>query len=251
MINTQTICITGASSGIGKALALNYAKANTILLLIGRDKTRLDKTAAACEQYGALVKTALIDVTHQLELNQWLLEQDKENPIDLLIANAGNSVSQLKEVIDNDLAVERKMIDTHFNGTLNTLHPIIERMKQREQGQLAIMSSMNALIPLSRSALYGAIKAGLLHYGLALRATLYRYNIGVSVICPGFVDSAITAKNNFPMPFKLSAATAANKISAGIDKNKAVVRFPWPYRFAIACFHCLPQAVKTRISAKI
>ena len=251
MINTHTICITGASSGIGKGLALHYARANTILILSGRNQQRLEQTAAECKKLGALVKTKIIDVTHTIELNQWLIEQDQDTPIDLLIANAGCSCAQLRDTMDDENRITQTMIDTHLTGTINTLKPIINTMKQRQSGQIAIMSSINALIPLGNSALYGALKAALLHYGLALRAELLRHNISVSVICPGFVDSALTKKNTFYMPLKLSAAHAAQLIQKGLKKKKAIIAFPWVIRAAIRVFHCLPQVIKCHVASRL
>ena len=115
---------------------------------------------------------------------------------------------------------------------------------------MVVMSSLNGMITLARSRIYGAVKAGLLHYGLALRADMKKHNVQVSVICPGWVTTPLTDKNSFKMPFKLPAAQAANKIASGLAKNKAKIIFPWQVYYAIKLTHLLPRFLQEWIHSR-
>ena len=249
-MNEKTIVITGASSGIGQSLALAYAQPEVQLLLTGRNAARLQQTVSDCQQQGAKVVSTCVDVTDQNTLAHWLLQQDQLTPIDLIIANAGCSSKQIENQHPDLLTLEKAMTQIHFIGTLNTLHPIVPRMQQRGHGQIALMSSMNAFFPLGRSRIYGALKAGLYHYGLAARAHYRQHGIQVNVICPGWVESALTDLNSFSMPFKLSGEQSACRILSGLKKNKAVIAFPWPLRLLAASYRCLPKAWQVQIGSR-
>ena len=247
----QTICITGASSGIGAALAIAYATPDSHLLLLGRDHYRLDSVKQQCENKGASVITHSIDITDRQSLENWLLQQDDKTPIDLLIANAGCSSSQLQsEKLESQFLLEQRLWNVHLNGTLNTIHPIIPRMQIRHKGQIVIMSSINGLIPTGSSAAYGAAKAALLHYGKSLRGQLKSSGIAVSVLCPGWIKTPLTDNNNFPMPFMLSAEKAAQYLFKKIARRNQCIIFPWPMRFLTWCYRILPTAIQQLITAK-
>ena len=248
--NPKTIVITGASSGIGAALAVAYAAPKKHLLLIARHQHRLEEVAQRCIAQGATVITQVIDVTHRAEMSVWLQAQDDCTPIDLVIANAGCSSTQLSEHYQDLCSIEAKLWEVHLQGTLYTIHPIVERMHQRKQGQVAIMSSLNAFVPTASSTSYGAAKSALLHYGLSLRGRLSKSNIHVSVICPGWVDSKLTRLNKHPMPMKLTSVKAAEIIIAKLQANKAVIAFPQPMRWVTRLYHCLPSFIRAYITAK-
>ncbi len=250
-MSKQTICITGASSGIGAALALGYAKPNTVLLLIARNKDRLNAVAAECEHNGATVIQGLIDVCDKDNLSAWLIDKDEQFPIDLLIVNAGLSTTQASKVSEGEFAAESMLVDVHLQGMLNTIFPLISRMQQRQSGQIALMSSMNAFIPIPRSCIYGAVKCAILHYGLALRTKLAENNIKVSVMCPGWVKTALTDANTYDMPFMMNADAAANILMDNIAKNKAIIAFPWQLKIALKILNWLPLFVREKISLKL
>ena len=179
MSTNKTICITGASSGIGEALALAYATPSTHLLLLGRNIERLTAVKQQCEAKGASTVTQSIDITTHSILKEWLIEQDTKTAIDLLIANAGCSSTQLTCSQTSQNNLEQQLWNIHLNGTLNTIHPLIPLMQQRQSGHIVIMSSINALIPTGSSAAYGAAKAALLHYGKSLQGKLATSHITV------------------------------------------------------------------------
>jgi short-subunit dehydrogenase len=219
----SSILITGASSGIGAALALSYAEAGTALFLSGRNQARLLEIAATCEQKGAHVQTQKLDVTDKDEMANWLQEVDAQNPLDLVIANAGIS----GEINAHNNITPRSIFATNVDGVLNTILPIIPNMICRQDGQIAVMSSLAGFRGLPSAPAYSASKAAVRSYGEALRGSLHKDGIKVSVICPGFVESRITDANSFYMPFLMKAPKAARIIKKGLAKDQARIAFPF------------------------
>ena len=247
---SKTICITGASSGIGEALAIAYSTSKTHLILLGRNCERLKVVQQRCESRGATVITQSIDITDQSKLDKWLVEQDTQTPIDLLIANAGCSSTQLQNLGSSQNDIEQQLWNIHLHGTLNTIHPLIPRMQKRRAGHIVIMSSINALIPTGSSAAYGAAKAALLHYGRSLQGKLATGKITVSVLCPGWIKTPLTEQNHFPMPFILSPEKAAMYIQKKLDKRSHCIIFPWPMRWLARCYQLLPSALQRAITQR-
>ncbi|MCM2343201.1 MAG: SDR family NAD(P)-dependent oxidoreductase [Alphaproteobacteria bacterium] len=237
----RTVLITGASSGIGAALAQYYAGGGITLYLTGRDEERLTAVADLCRLRGARVETCLIDVRDQVALTQWLGEADERSPIDLVIANAGISGGTGDQDL-SWLAGERAIFEVNLMGTLNTILPLIPRMIPRRQGQIALVSSLASFNGWPGAPAYSASKAGVRMYGEALRGSLARYGIGVSVICPGFINSPMTAVNGYRMPLLMPVDRAAQIMALGLSKNKARITFPWPTALVSMTLGLLPPA---------
>ncbi|OGO90879.1 MAG: hypothetical protein A3F10_02560 [Coxiella sp. RIFCSPHIGHO2_12_FULL_42_15] len=252
-MNKKTICITGASSGIGAALAKYYAAEKQRLFLIARHQDRLNQLAHECRQQGAEVSVGIIDVSDADAMAVWLNEQQNQFPIDLLIINAGISTTQAFQTTKNVFQAETRLISVHLQGMLNTLSPVLEKMQQRGCGQIALMSSINAFISLPRNPMYGAVKNAVLHYGLALRNRLSTQNIKVNILCPGWIDTPLTAGNKFPMLFLRDVNYAVKKMTTGLLKNKTIIAFPWQLKWALTIFNWLPlswrQAIARRVGA--
>lgn len=227
------IVITGASSGIGKALALAYAAPGVHLALSGRDATRLASVAAACRQKGASTFAKTVDVCDAAEMHRWIEATDDQWPLDLVIANAG--ISSGTAGVENDQAIERAIQAVNIGGVANTVAPILPRMATRARGQLALISSLAGFRGLPSTPDYSASKAWVLAYGEALRRRWAPSGVGVSVVCPGFVQSRITDLNRFTMPGFMDAKRAAAIIQRGLARNRGVIAFPlrtaWPIRF--------------------
>ena len=234
-----SIVITGASSGIGEALALDYAAPWIALALSGRDAARLQAVAEACRAKGATVDAEQIDVVDKEALAAWLTRFDESHPVDLLIANAGISIDKGNSSID-DFSIIRKTMAVNVDGVFNTVEPLLGRMTARGRGQIAVVSSLAGFIGLPYSASYNASKAAVRVWGESLRYVLKKNGIGVSVICPGFVVTRLTANAPFPMPFLMSAARASAIIRGGLARNKPRIAFPIGTKAAVWLGTVLP-----------
>jgi short-subunit dehydrogenase len=225
----RSVLITGASSGIGEALAQAYAAPGVFLALSGRNKKRLEKVADACRAAGARVDARVVDVANRDATARWIEAVDDDTPLDLIIANAAISAgtSGMDAETQYD-AQAREIFSVNLAGVLNTVHPVLPRLRKRRQGQIAFVSSVAAYRGLPGTAAYCASKAAVKIYGEAWRGWLAKDGIRVSVICPGFVVSRMTAANKFPMPFIMSAEKAAGIIKRGLARNKARIGFPFP-----------------------
>jgi len=250
MINPSSILITGASSGIGEALALHYAGPGVSLHLGGRNKSRLDDVAARCRTAGAHVTTNFSEVSDSQAMADWIETADTNARLDLVIANAGISggTSDGKEAAEQ----VRQIFDVNLGGVLNTVLPALDRMMAREAGQIAIMSSLAGFLPLPGAPAYGASKAAVRQYGEALRMSARSRNVQVSVICPGFVHSRMTAANPFTMPLIMPSEKAARIIAEGLATNRARIAFPWPMYAAVWLLgSVLPAALNQRILGRL
>jgi len=221
----SSIVLTGASSGIGEALALDYAAPGVALALTGRDAARLEAVATACRAKGATVIADTVDVTDRERFLPWLTAFDESHPVDLVIANAGISIDKDNSSLD-DFSIIRKTLDVNINGVLNTVEPLLQRMMARKRGQIGLVSSLAGFIGLPYSASYNASKAAVRVWGESIRYVLKKDGVGVSVICPGFVVSRITAEAPFPMPFMMTATRASSIIRRDLAANKARIAFP-------------------------
>lgn len=241
-----SILITGASSGIGAALALDYAAPGVTLGLTGRDGKRLRDIARACEAKGARVQMETVDVTDAEAMADLIGRLDAVTPLDLVIANAGVSSGTRTREDDargEDEAQARGIFAVNLDGVLNTVWPTVRAMTPRQNGQIAIVSSLAGYRGLPGAPAYSASKAAVKAYGEALRPRLAPKGIRLSVICPGFVESRITAENRFPMPFLMSSGRAAAIIRKGLARDCGLIAFPWPMRLISWVFACLPAAV--------
>ena len=239
MKSFTSIAITGASSGIGEALALDYAAPGVALALSGRDGARLDAVADACRAKGATVDAGRIDVVDRETLAAWLTAFDDAHPLDLVIANAGISHDKENASI-GDFAIIRRTMDVNFNGALNTVEPLLGRMRARKRGQIGLVSSLASFVGLPYASAYNASKAALRVWGESIRFVLKKDDIGVTVICPGFVTTRITADSPFPLPFLMSTEKTSRIMREGLARNKARIAFPIGTKAAIWLGTTLP-----------
>lgn len=248
----KSILITGASSGIGEALALDYAAPGTTLALSGRDSARLNAVAEACRARGAIADAHLVDVTDRIEMENWLAFAEARAPLDLVIANAGISGGTSGTPGKGEGPHQaRRIFDINVTGLLNTVLPAIGPMQQRGHGQIALMSSAAAFRGMPSAPAYSASKAAVRAYGEALRGTLAPAGIRVSVICPGFVRSRITDANRFHMPLLMDADRAARIIRRGLARNKARIAFPFPTYFGAWLLGALPPVLTDPLVRKL
>jgi len=239
----RVVLITGASSGLGAALALAYAGPGVALGLVGRNKERLAATAAACRAAGAVVDGAAIDVADGPALGAWLVAFDRSYPVELLIANAGISAGPDPDSPGEPLAVTEHQIAINLLGAVNTIAPLVPAMCGRGRGRIAVIASVAAFRGLPYSPGYCASKAGLRAYGEALRPRLAPHGVGVTVVCPGFFTSPMTDRWEGPTPFLVRGDRAARRVKRGIDRGARRVSFPWPLVFGMRFCDVAPAAI--------
>ncbi len=248
MKHPGSILITGASSGLGAALAAAYAAPGASLALTGRNQARLDATAERCLGRGADVTAATLDVADAEALAGWIVEVDERAPLDLVIANAGLSGGTSGGEGDEQV---RRIFAVNLDGTLNTVLPVIPRMRARRRGQLALMSSLAAFRSFPGAPAYCASKAAVKGWGEALRGTLRRDGIEVSVICPGFVRTPMTDINPYRLPMLMDAAAAAALIKRRLARNHGRIAFPWPMYALMWLFGALPPVLTDPLFARL
>lgn len=237
----KSILITGASSGIGAALAKRYAQKDVFLFLCGRNKQRLEKVANECRTLGAHVTIFSFDVTDADAAHEAVNSANSIQPLDLVIANAGVS-SGIIGMPENTNATTMIM-KTNIFGVVHTILPAIEIFKAQKQGQIVLMSSMAGYRGLSSCPAYSASKNCVKAWGEALRGFLAKDNIKVNVICPGFIKTPLTDVNAFPMPFLMQPEKAARIIESGIRKNKPIIAFPHIMVFLVWFCSILPSFI--------
>lgn len=228
----EHIAITGASSGIGAALAGHYAAPGRRLSLTGRNADRLEAVAGRCREAGANCTTAVGDVTQRAAMTDWVSVSEALGPVDLLVANAGISAGTLKLGNAPD-ASDAEVFATNVDGVVNTVEPVLARMRERGRGQIALMSSLASFRAFGAAPAYCASKAAVRLYGEGLRRAYARDGVAISVICPGFVRSPMTDANDFPMPMLMDADEAARIIARGLARDRARIAFPLPLYWAV------------------
>jgi len=242
------IVITGASSGIGRALALEYAASGIALALIGRDKDRLDEVAERAKAKGATVATAMLDVRDSEAMSAFLLAFDDEAPVDCVIASAGvTSVTRKGDQPEEDFLRSKDVFDVNLGGVVNAIAPLAPLMRRRRSGQIALVSSIAAFAPLPDQAVYSASKAALVALALAIRPLYQRDGVSVSAVCPGYVDTPMVASFTGLRPGQMSAEQAARRIRQGLDRRKAIIAFPLTLYFGARLQQMLPAALRERV----
>ena len=226
MTKPHSILITGASSGLGAALARRYAAPGIVLALTGRDAARLQAVADRCREAGASVQSACHDLGIPGPIGAWVEERDAAAPIDLAIATAGLSGGPQPGEITEGLASATRQIATNLLGTMHVIEPLLPRMLARRGGHIAVVSSVAGYRGLPYSPAYSASKAGIRAYGDGLRAALAPHGIACSVVVPGFFDSPMTDRFIGDKPLMMSLERAAAIVHAGLDRRRARIVFP-------------------------
>jgi short-subunit dehydrogenase len=247
----RSILITGASSGIGRALALAYAAPGVTLALIGRNPDRLAAVVAAARAQGAEVDAGLLDVRDQEAMAQWIGAADARRSFDLCIANAGITTGLAPGEISEDPQAVRAILSSNLIGVLNTVEPLIAPMCERKSGQLAFIGSIAGLRGLPYSPAYCASKAAVHAYAESLRGRLEPQGVCVSLAIVGFVKTPLNDSIDAVKPFEISDSHAAAIIRRGLDRRKAVIAFPWPLYFLARLSRVLPVRLVNKILSRI
>lgn len=224
--------ITGASGGIGMALVKRLAKPGACLALIGRNADRLAKAREMAEAGGAETLVGRLDVARD-DLAGWLAMASEHAPIGSVYANAGLSAGPPSSRQLESAADTQRLIDANLTGTINTVRACVPAMRDGG-GQIVIVSSVAGLLPLPDLAVYAATKAALVAYAHAVRPRLARDRIGVSVVCPGFVESPMSRRHLGAKPFMMSADKGAAAIIRAGERNRRTTVFPLPFALLVA-----------------
>ena len=238
------VVVTGASSGIGSALADLYAGEGARLTLFGRDRPRLEHVAGRCRTRGVVVTTCVCDVADHEALSAELIAADDRAPVTHVFANAGIGGALAMAPSDGESgAVARALFETNVVGLANTVTPLLPRMVSRRAGRIAIISSLAAYTGLPQSPAYSASKAAARTYGEGLRRLVGPAGVSVTIVCPGFVETPMSDSLATPRPFLVSPQDAARRIARAVANGRAELAFPWPLTAAVKAAGWLPRPI--------
>ncbi len=247
----RSVLVTGASSGIGRGIALAYAAPGVRLALVGRDAGRLEATAASARQKGAEVETATLDVRDRVAVATWIAAADARHPFDLVVANAGITTGLGPDDLAEEPEAVRAILSTNLIGVLNTVEPLIHPMTARGIGHIAMVGSIAGLHGLPYSPAYCITKAGVHAYAESIRARLERRGVLVSLIVAGYVKTPLNDSISAFKPGELSEAAAGALIRRRLEQGRATIAFPF-FLYASALFgRALPSRWYDQIMLRI
>lgn len=232
--------ITGASSGIGRAVALRLVEEGYAVVVTARNHDNLVALQHEATGPGKIIVLDG-DVTHPGDMERLLTAIEYEHgQVALAILNAGVAIP----VRGDDLRYEafEESFAVNLHGVVNCLVPLVEHMKAKGQGQIAIVSSVVGYSGLPMGAAYGATKAALINMAESLKFDLDRIGIRLQLICPGFVDTQGAVKGDFPRPALVSVETAAERISQGLKSQRFEISFPKRFTYLVKLLQFLPYA---------
>lgn len=239
--------VSGASSGIGRAVALRLATEGWTVAVTARRREALETLEA---EHPGRIHAFPADVTQKAEVSALPAQiQAMLGPIDLSIFSAGSyrrdSATAFKA---DDL---REMVDLNIMGTAYSLEAILPAMLARGRGQIGVVASVAGYNGLPGGAFYGATKAALNNLCEGLKPELETKGVDLRIINPGFVKTPLTDKNDFPMPFLISVEEAAEAIVEGLKGRRYEIIFPWKMALAIKILHALPQSLRFAITRRM
>jgi short-subunit dehydrogenase len=245
----KVVMITGASSGIGRGLALELARRGAAVGLLARRKDALQEVLREIQAYGGKGTALPADVTDANAVRSAVGALGKEfGPIDLLIANAGVGATIAGDRLEPE-GVSR-VFRVNVIGVVNSVTAVIPQMIERGSGQLAVISSLAAYRGLPKSAAYCASKAAVSALFESLRLDLQPQGIDVTIIHPGFIKTPLTAGREAKLPFLLEVDDAARKMIRAIEKRKKSYAFPWQLATIVRAGMVMPNFLYDWISRR-
>lgn len=235
MITNETIWITGASSGIGYATAKSLALAGNWVIASGRNRSALDKLAAESDNIIPLICDLVIDSRESISISL----NNLTSHLDRIVLSAGDC--QYLDVNSNDWACIQQVMDINFHGTVRAIQAALPLLEKSPNGHIVGITSMASMAPFTQAEAYGASKAALSYFLSALRIDLKAKNIDVTDIMPGFIDTPLTQKNEFSMPFLLSPDEASERILKAIEQRKFTAVFPKRLYFLFKLLTLFPK----------
>ena len=242
------VLVTGASGGIGRAVARAYAGPGTTLVLHGRDASALEAVGAECLAAGAAVLIWQQDIADTTAVRDWLTRFSSHTPLDIAVVNAamGSFVTTPAGESWHDIDA---VVRTNLLGAMATVDGVLPAMRARGRGQIALVSSLAAWHGVAMMPAYSASKAGLKAYAESLRGWLAAEGIRISLVLPGFVESELARRTPGPKPFMITPDRAARAIVKGLARNRARIAFPAPLAFSNWLLGVLPPDLSRRILA--
>lgn len=226
MWKNKVVFLTGASSGIGEALAIELAKKGAILGLLARREELLKSLAEKCESVGGKARIFACDVVDEEGVTDAAESLRKEfGKINILIANAG--IAGPKHAKDLTTADVRKVIDINFMGAVNAVTAVLPKMIEQKNGHLVAISSLAGFRGLPRSASYSASKGAMTNFFESVRLDVHSLGIDVTIIQPGFIKTPLTSGRENKMPFLMELDEAIPYFIRAIEKKKKFSAFPW------------------------
>jgi len=232
--------VTGAGKGIGRALSKRLADEGWTVAVSARTSEDLHDLADECESDH--IHPYPLDVTDPGSVEETVRQIEANlGPIDLAVLNAGTHAP----LSATDFAVEpfRKLVETNLMGPANCLAPLISCMIERQGGHIAVVGSVAGYRGLPTAAAYGATKAGVINMCEALRPELERHGVRLTLVNPGFVETPLTDKNDFPMPFLIPVDKAVDYIVRGLEGSTFEVAFPRRFAFLMKLLRILPDGL--------
>ena len=246
----MNIWITGASSGIGAALAQLYAQAGHTVFASARNETTLNTMSAAAVNLKGEIVALPLDVTDDASVKK-ALEKLRQHTqlLDLAILNAG--YYEPVEFEDLTLAHFEKTYDVNLLGVVRCLLPLLTIFSKNKKGHIAIVSSVSGYRGLPKAAAYGSSKAALINMAESLKPECNAHGIKLSLINPGFVKSKLTDQNKFEMPFIMETEDAAQRIVEGLESNAFELSFPKRFTYWLKLFRILPYRLYFVLTKKL
>ncbi len=234
------VFITGASSGIGEYIAYEYAKRGAIIGLTARRKNLLEQVAAKCKELGGDPIIYQFDVSDADSTKQAIDDFiQKNNGIDVVIANAG--ISGKVDLQSGNSDQTNRMLSTNILGVSNTALPVLPSMLKQKSGKVVVVSSIAGFRALPSRSSYSASKIAIRFMNNSWRYTFQKQGINFITICPGFIETNMTDKNKFKMPFLMNVDVFAKKMIKAIDKNKKTYIAPWQWNFIVPLIRIVPD----------
>jgi short-subunit dehydrogenase len=241
------VFLTGASSGLGEALARHYARAGATVGVVARRAERLQQL---CASLPGTASAYVADVRDLPALQRAASAFIAAHGVpDIVIGNAGISHGTYTEIAE-DAATFREIMDINVTGLVHTFQPFVAAMRERGYGSLVGIASVAGLRGIPYAGAYSASKAAAIKYLEALRVEMRASGVAVTTICPGYVDTEMTRDNPYRMPFLLSADEAARRFARVIAARQRYAIIPWQMAIVGRILQALPDAVYDRLASK-
>lgn len=247
----RNILITGASSGLGAALARAYAAPGAALILWGRDTERLTATANACRRLGAAVITEAFDVREIEGSIARIRKIDQTAPLDLAIFNAGMGGPTPTDFSIEPAERAHDIATVNFTAAVTGASAVADPMGARRRGHIVLVGSINESFPLPMAPTYSGTKAGLRVFAEALGLQMKRHGVAVTLVSPGFIDTPMSRQVPGPKPFMVTADAAAAIIKRNVARRATRLVFPVQYALMRGLFTWLPRGLRHAILLRL